>query len=67
MSRPPLNVRLAYAGNRRRDAISERRIAAQLLREAIHEAADDGWPKNRIAEIAGISRQTVHEILKGER
>jgi len=34
------------------------------LRKAIRKADAADWSKTRIAQVAGISRQTVHEILR---
>lgn len=33
-------------------------------KKAVLAAGKEGIPKTRIAELAGISRQTVHEMLK---
>lgn len=60
----PLQQRLQDAGNARRRAEKDRLTAAQLLHRTVREAARKGWAKTRIAEVAGISRQTVHDILR---
>lgn len=61
----PLEQRLTDAGQLRRNAEAERLWRARHLHETVREAAVAGWTKTRIAEVAGISRQTVHSILRG--
>jgi hypothetical protein len=52
------------AGQRRVTADQERHAASLELRNAVKAADRLGWTKARIARVAGISRQTVHEILR---
>jgi DNA-binding XRE family transcriptional regulator len=61
-----LEQRLRDAGNNRRTAETERLAAASLLHRLVREAARKGWTKTRIAEVAGIARQTVHDILRDD-
>jgi hypothetical protein len=58
-------ARLKEAGLRRFKAEEEFHHSARLLRAVVWAAAGQGIPKTRIAELSGISRQTVHEILRG--
>lgn len=60
----PLDRRLKQVGTRRVSAEHKRIMAARDLHETVREAAEAGWTKTRIAKVAGISRQTVHEILR---
>lgn len=41
-------------------------VARGLVEHAIKVAADEGAAKTRIAEVAGISRVRVHQILNGD-
>jgi DNA-binding XRE family transcriptional regulator len=59
-----LEARLAKAGLRRSRAEQERHAATQGLAVAVRAAAKAGMTKTHIAYVAGISRQTVHEILR---
>jgi DNA invertase Pin-like site-specific DNA recombinase len=51
------------ASERRTRAAAERAAAAAALADAVRQAAAGRVSKTRIAEVAGISRQTVHNIL----
>lgn len=62
-----LEDRLIDAGIARRDAEIARRRTAQTLHEVVREAAKADWSKTKIAVVSGLSRQTVHEILKDIR
>lgn len=65
MTRARLEIRLARVGKQRRNAEHDRAIAAHRLHVIVREAANTpGWTKTRIAKVAGISRQTVHDILR---
>lgn len=64
---PPLEQRLADAGTATHQAHADQMRVAKELRREIRAAAKRGWTKVRIAQVAGVSRQTVHEILKEER
>lgn len=59
-----LEHRLAAAGAARVEAETARLETGATLRRVVREAHDAGWPKTRIAEVAGVSRQTIHDILK---
>lgn len=59
-----LEQRLRDAGDARRDAEFRRIATAADLHNLIRKAHQAQWAKVRIAEVAGISRQTVHEILR---
>lgn len=66
MSRYPLDQRLQAAGEAVRAVEKERRTVAVTLRIVVKAALDADWPKTRIAQTAGISRQTVYDILNEE-
>ena len=57
-------ARLKQAGLRRFTAQEEYFHSTRLLQAAVRTAAKNGMTKTRIAEVAGVSRQTVHEILR---
>lgn len=59
--------RLQETARLRTDAENARRTASRAFYQAVRAAAKQNMPKTRIAEVAGISRQTVHQILKEER
>lgn len=68
MTRAPLDQRLATAGDERHAAEADCIRAAKHLHRVVREAdRTAGWTKTRIAKVAGISRQTVHNILKENR
>ncbi len=58
-------ARLREAGERRADAEVERSAAHQALADAVRAARDAGMKPSQIAAEAGVSRQTVHTILRG--
>lgn len=64
---PPLEQRLADAGTATHTAQREQLAVAETLRFVVREAAREHWTKVRIAKVAGVSRQTVHNILKEEK
>jgi len=57
--------RLATAGNLYLNACEERSGYMVALKRAIREAAEAGIPKLKIHQLAGVSRQTVYDALKG--
>ena len=57
-------ARLEKAGLRRTKAEQERHAATRQLAVAVRAAAKAGMSKTHIAYVAGISRQTVHDILR---
>lgn len=60
----PLDRRLTFAGAATKDAEDARSRASHLLRQAIITADKEGYGPTRIAKTAGVSRQTVHRILR---
>lgn len=54
------------AGKRRADAEKERSAATLALTEAVRQAGKRGMTPTQIAKQAGVSRQTVHAMLKKE-
>lgn len=46
---------------------TERSKLARWTERLVRDAAKSGESKTRIAEVAGISRQTVHQILREEK
>lgn len=67
MSQYPLDQRLQDAGAATKRAAESTVTAHRLLRKAAREAHRRGWTKVRIAQTAGVSRQTVHNLLKEDR
>lgn len=61
--RGSVNERLYKAGHARKQADDDRHRAARLLQQAVREAAQTGMGPTTIAQEAGISRQTVYDIL----
>lgn len=59
-----LEQQLQNAGTAIRTADTDRSAAHAQLRYAVKQADRRGWAKTRIAKAAGVSRQTVHTILK---
>lgn len=59
-----LYQRLNQAATEREAAERLRNATSVQLHRIVREADEAGWPKTRIAEVAGISRQTVHQILR---
>jgi len=57
--------RLAAAGNLYLNACEERSGYMVDLKYAIREAAEAGIPKRKIAQLAGVSPQTVYDTLQG--
>lgn len=55
---------LRLAGRRRQAAERKRSEASTALSAAVRAADGAGIPKTTIAKEAGVSRQTVHEILR---
>ena len=55
---------LHQAGQRRAEAERERSAAHRALAKAIRAAAARGMKPGAIAAEAGVSRQTVHSILR---
>jgi DNA-binding XRE family transcriptional regulator len=64
MARPTLKQRLYAAGVDRQRAEEQRTVTARSLHRLVHQAAKANISKAEIARVAGISRQTVHEILR---
>lgn len=64
MSRYSLEQRMAEEREQRLWIVRLRRESTETTRDLVQEAIANGWTKTRIAEVAGISRQTVHEMLK---
>jgi DNA-binding phage protein len=58
---------LRKAGQKTKNIDRMRRDAAIDLGDAVLVAKESAWGPTRIAEVAGVSRQTVHKILKKER
>jgi DNA-directed RNA polymerase specialized sigma24 family protein len=58
---------LREARKRRERWQAEAIFSADGMRSAILSADAAGIPKTEIAELAGVSRQTVHSMLKQER
>jgi DNA-binding phage protein len=56
--------RLTTAGNLYLNACEERSGYMADLKRAIREAAEAGIPKLKIAQLAGVSRQTVYDALQ---
>jgi DNA invertase Pin-like site-specific DNA recombinase len=52
------------AGRRRQAADRAVEAASQSLTEAVEKAAAEGIPKTEIAKLAGVSRQTIYDILE---
>jgi hypothetical protein len=57
--------RLAAVGNLYLNACEERNGYMADLKKVIREAAEAGIPKLRIAQLAGVSRQTVYDAIGG--
>jgi hypothetical protein len=55
--------RLAAAGNLYLNACEERSGYMVDLKRAIRKAAEAGIPKLKIAQLAGVSRQTVYDTI----
>lgn len=64
MSTSPLDSAFRVLRKERETLNHQRRENAAALHHMVRQAAKQGWPKTRIAKVAGISRQTVHEILR---
>ena len=61
MASPRQKLRIA---RRKSDAAERQTAAARLYQiEAVEQAAEAGIPKTEIADLAGVSRQTVYDIL----
>lgn len=54
---------LVNAGRKREAAERQADLAQLALIEAVERAAEESVPKTEIARLAGISRQTVYDIL----
>ena len=59
--------RLVAAGNLYLNACEERSGYMADLKRAIREAAEAGIPKLKIAQLAGVARQTVYDAIGGGR
>jgi DNA invertase Pin-like site-specific DNA recombinase len=59
-----LDQRFAEEKEQRAWIVRLRRESAETTRDLVREAIEEGWSKTHIAQVAGISRQTVHEMLK---
>lgn len=57
---------LVNAGRKHEAAERQTDLARLALIEAVERAADGGMPKTEIAKLAGISRQSVYDILGAE-
>lgn len=55
---------LRYARMRRESAARDTEAAAEQTRLAVVAANKAGVPKTEIAELAGVSRQTVYDLLR---
>jgi DNA-binding XRE family transcriptional regulator len=64
MSRYLLEQQLKDAGNNIRRVREERTTVHRVAKQAVREATQRGMSKTRIAELAGVSRQTVYDLLK---
>ena len=58
---------LVAAGNLYLNACEERSGYMADLKRAIREAAEAGIPKLKIAQLAGVARQTVYDAIGGDR
>ena len=58
-----LEGRLRQAEQRRQAVKAERTAAADSLRLLIEEASSRGWSKPRIADVTGLSRESVYRIM----
>ena len=58
---------LREAGERRAAADKERSAAATALAKAVRQAAKRGMGSTDIAREAGVSRMTVHNILRDDK
>jgi hypothetical protein len=56
--------RLEAAADLLRKRVEDRGHAMADLRRCIRECAEAGIPKLKIAQLAGISRQTVYDTLR---
>lgn len=54
---------LERAAKRRERAIEERQNAADELRQRVQDAHLAGLGATKIAEVAGVSRQAVYEVI----
>ena len=59
--------RLAAAGDLYLSACEERSGYMADLKRVIREAAEAGIPKLKIAQLAGVARQTVYDAIGGDR
>ncbi len=59
-----VEARLAQAGHRRSVELERIGIIRMVLVDAVEAAHAEGMSPTHIASCAGISRQTVHAILK---
>ena len=59
--------RLVAAGNLYLNACEERSGYMADLKRVIREAAEAGIPKLKIAQLAGVARQTVYDAIGGDR
>ena len=48
-------------------ASEDRSRCLAYLKRAIREAAEAGIPKLKIAQLAGVARQTVYDAIGGDR
>lgn len=55
---------LRLAGRRRASVERQRSKASSALSDAVRAAKEAGMTPTNIAKEAGVSRQTVHEMLK---
>jgi hypothetical protein len=65
-ARTPLE-RLDVAANLYSNACEDRDGYMADLKRCIRECGEAGIPKLRIAQIAGVSRQTVYDAIRGDR
>ena len=65
-SRTPVE-RLTAACNLYLNACEERSGYMADLKRVIREAAEAGIPKLKIAQLAGVARQTVYDAIGGDR
>ena len=59
--------RLVAAGNLYLNACEDRGSYMADLKRAVREADEAGVPRRKIAQLAGISPQTVYDAIGGDR
>jgi hypothetical protein len=64
-AREALAEALRASRERRKRADAERRAAAAELRKLVRRGVKLGMPVAELARLAGVSRETAHEALRG--